>query len=98
MPRMKGCSYGSSRRRRHRRVMHGSGLFDWIKKAHSWIKNNKVISTVGSALSGVPVIGNVAGVVGSIADTLGYGRRRHKRVGGRRRRRQRGGFLGIAGH
>jgi hypothetical protein len=100
MPRKKGCGYGSGRKRRHRRAMHGRGLFSWLKKAHDWVKNNKIISTVGSALSGLPVIGNVAGVVGSVADTLGYGRRRrsHRSIGGRRHRRQRGGFLGIAGH
>lgn len=112
MPRMKGCSYGSGRRR-HRR-MRGSGLMDWLKKGHDWLKSNKVISTIASGLGSIGVPG--AGLVSKVANFAGYGRRRIKggnaysnllRSGvmglasltrGGRRRRLRGGFLGISGH
>ena len=47
---------------------------DALRSAHDWIKKNKIISTVGSALGrvGVPY----AGAIGTAASTLGYGRRR----------------------
>ena len=47
---------------------------DALRSAHDWIKKNKIISTVGSALGrvGVPY----AGAIGTAASTLGYGRKR----------------------
>jgi len=93
------------RRRRVRR--RGAGLLDMLKSAHSFIKNNKIISTVGNALGSVGV--PYASAIGNAASALGYGRRRHvgrpRRVGRplgsgmrtnmRRRRvvRRRGGSL-----
>ena len=72
------------RRRRVRRA-RGGGFMDALRSAHDWIKKNKIISTVGSALGrvGVPY----AGAIGTAASTLGYGRRRRRVV----RRRWRGG-------
>ena len=69
------------RRRRAVRRHMGRGLWDKIKSAHNWIKSNKIISTVGNALSGVPVIGNIAGTIGRTAATFGYGRRRRRTRG-----------------
>ena len=58
------------RRRRVRRA-RGGGFMDALRSAHDWIKKNKIISTVGSALGrvGVPY----AGAIGTAASTLGYG-------------------------
>jgi hypothetical protein len=67
---------GHGRRRR----MRGRGFMDFIGKANSFLKNSKLISTVGSALgaAGVPYAGQIAGVAGK----LGYGRpRRHRGLG-----------------
>ena len=71
------------RRRRVRRP-RGRGFMDAIRSAHDWIKKNRIISTVGSALGkvGVPY----AGAIGTAASALGYGRRR--RVGRPRIRRR----------
>ena len=56
---------------------------DALRSAHDWIKKNKIISTVGSALGrvGVPY----AGAIGTAASTLGYGRRHYRRRVVRRR-------------
>ena len=70
---------------KRRRRKQGRGLWDLIKKGHNWLRSNKIISTVGNALSGVPGIGSIAGTIGRTAATLGYGRRR--RVGRPRVRR-----------
>jgi len=59
-------------KRSHRRRMAGRGILDWLKKAHDFIKNNKVISRVGSALGAVGV--PYASGVSRVASTLGYGR------------------------
>ena len=72
----------------------GRGFFQNIgnalSKAHDWIKSNKIISTVGSALGAVGV--PYAGAIAKGASALGYGRRR--RVGRPRvTRRKRGGNL-----
>ena len=67
------------RTRRPRRVRRrGGGFMDALRSAHDWIKKNKIISTVGSALGrvGVPY----AGTIGTAASTLGYGRRRRRVV------------------
>ena len=57
-----------------RRNMRGAGLWDWIKKGWNWVKDNKILSRGGKALStiGVPY----AGTVGNVAGALGLGRRR----------------------
>lgn len=83
--------YGRRRRPIRRRVVHrrrhGAGFMDALRAAHNFVKSNKIISTVGSALakSNVPYAGQIA----STAAKLGYGRRR-RRVG---RRRHGAGFL-----
>ena len=61
-------------RRRTVRRARGGGFMDALRSAHDWIKKNKIISTVGSALGrvGVPY----AGAIETAASTLGYGRRR----------------------
>ena len=66
-----------------RKTRGGSKFTDFFKRAHSWIKKNKVISRVSGALNkiGVPYTDKIA----SVASTLGYGRRR------------RGGSLRLAG-
>lgn len=70
------------------RKMKGRGLLDWIKKAHSFIKKNKLISRLASGYSqtGLPYAGAV-GIGGSISKQLGYGRRTRGRVVMRRRMR-----------
>jgi hypothetical protein len=74
--------------RRHRKSMHGRGIFDFLKKAHDFLRRHKIISTVGSALSGLhPAIGHIT----TGARALGYGRRRH------RHKMHRGGALKLAG-
>lgn len=62
---------------RPRRRKQGRGLWDLIKKGHNWIKSNKIISTVGNALGSVIPL---AGTIGRTAATMGYGRRRRRRV------------------
>jgi len=78
-------------RRRHRR-MHGGGFLSFLGKANDFLKNSKLVSTVGSALgsAGVPF----ASQIGSVAGSLGYGRRRHRRGGALRLA---GMGLGLAG-
>ena len=66
--------------------MRGRGFMDFVKKVHGFVKDNKIISNVGSALGsmGVPY----AGKIGSVASSLGYGRsgRGLRLAGGYRRR------------
>ena len=72
------------------RRMRGRGLMDFLGKANNFLRNSKLVSTVGSALgaAGVPF----ASQIGSVAGSLGYGRRRRGSglglAGGRRRRRR----------
>ena len=73
--------YGNGRRRRVGRLRttrrhRGGGFLDALKSAHNWIKNNKIISTVSGALSGVPGIGGIASAINKGSLALGYGRRR----------------------
>ena len=76
------------RRRHHLHPMHGKGLFDWIKKAHDFIKKHKIVSRVSGALSHLhPAVG----AVHKISSVAGYGRRR------RRRTHKVGGALRVAG-
>lgn len=73
---------------RRRRRMRGRGLMDFLGKANNFLKQSKLVSSVGSALgaAGVPF----ASQIGSVAGSLGYGRRRRggalRLAGGRRRR------------
>ncbi len=89
--------YGSARRRRVGRP-RGRGIFSSIgnalRGAHDWIKKNKIISTVSGALSGVPGIGNIAGMINKGSTALGYGRRRVTR---RVKRRRVGGAFDFRG-
>lgn len=57
---------------RIRRRMRGSGIWDFVKKVHNFIKSNKIISRVGSALGavGVPYASGIA----TGAKFLGYGK------------------------
>ena len=76
--------YGNGRRRRVGRLRaprrnRGGGFLDSLKSAHNWIKNNKIISTVSGALSGVPGIGGIASAINKGSLALGYGRRRPMR-------------------
>jgi hypothetical protein len=74
-----------SGRRRH---MRGAGLLDWMKRAGSFIKSNKLVSRGLNALSGVvgPQYSGLAKTASGVASSLGYGRRR-----------VRGGALSLAG-
>ena len=72
------------------RRMRGRGVMDWIKKAGGFLQKSKLISTVanGLASAGVPL----AGSIGSVAGSLGFGRRSRRGAGlhlagGRRRMR-----------
>ena len=71
-----GIGLGGRRRRR----MHGRGIMDFLKKAHGFIKDNKLVSRVGSLLGSVGV--PYAGAIAKGAELAGYGRRRHRRRGG----------------
>jgi hypothetical protein len=73
--------------------MHGGGFMDFLGKANNFLRNSKLVSSVGNALgsAGVPF----ASQIGSLAGKLGYGRRHRRRMGagirlagaGRRRHR-----------
>ena len=77
---MLASSYGYGKPKRRRR---GKGkVGDWFKNAFSWIKKNKIVSTVANALA--PVL-PIAGTVGKVAGAAGFGRKR-KRLGARRGR------------
>ena len=72
-------------RRVHR--MRGKGLMSFLGKANNFLRNSKLVSTIGNSLgaAGVPF----ASQIGSVAGSLGYGRRRRGRglrlAGGMRR-------------
>jgi hypothetical protein len=76
-----------------RRVRRGRGIMDMLRKAHSFAKENKLISR---GLSMIPH--KYAKTAGTIASSLGYGMRRVRRTGrarrrvGMRRRRRRVGM------
>jgi hypothetical protein len=53
----------------------GAGFFDWLQKAHDWIKENKIISKVSGALSSVPLLASVVGPINAAATHLGYSER-----------------------
>jgi hypothetical protein len=66
------------RRVSHRRRQRGGAWYDdawsWLKKAHNWVKSNKIVSTVGKPLAAafapeaLPLV--------NAAQMAGYGRRR----------------------
>ena len=60
---------------------------DWIKKAGSWLSNNKLLSGIGSVLT--PIFPEVAGPATAALKAVGLGRRR---------RRIHGGALRLAGY
>ena len=77
------------RRPTRSRRMRGKGkIGDWLRKAHDYIKKNKLISRLatGYSMSGLPY-GAAVGVAGKAAGMLGYGRMRsrvmmRRRIGG----------------
>ena len=74
--------------RRHKRKMRGGSFMSFIRKAHNFIKKNKIISKTGRFLGdefSVPY----ASKIGSVAGKLGYGRRcgGSLRIAGGRRKR-----------
>jgi len=74
----------------------GGAVWDWIKKGHNLIRNNKIISRIGNALgnAGVPYAGNI----GKAAELLGYGRLNMSLGRGRKRlHHYKGGALRLAG-
>lgn len=79
------------RRRRRQRGQKGEGpVLDWLKrtarKAHDFIKDNRLISRGATALA--PALGPYSGTVGNIgriAAVAGYGKK--KRRGGRRKKK-----------
>jgi hypothetical protein len=85
--------YGMGRKRRS---MRGRGLGDWLRRAGSFIKDNKLVSRGLGALAGVvpPQYKGLASGAAGIASQMGLGRRRSRRVskGG-----SLGGALGLAG-
>jgi hypothetical protein len=66
--------------------MRGAGFGEWLGKAFGFLKNNKILSSIGSALT--PIFPEVAGPI-----TAGL-----KAVGMGRRRRHMGGALRLAGY
>lgn len=83
-PRKAGRPKGSTKRKT------AKGLWDTIKKkfsaAKDWLKENKFISknlrTFGSSL---PYIGSFSSPLADLAEKHGYGKRRRRRAGRRRR-------------
>jgi hypothetical protein len=82
MPRLTRRSRMGRGRRRMR--MKGGSVVSWLRKAHDFVKKNKLVSRVAGALAsgGVPY----AKTVGSLASKIGYGRKM-----------KRGGSLRLAG-
>ena len=80
--------------------MRGGALMDWLRKAHSHIKSNKLISKGLKFAVEKKMIpqeyAKYANAASGVAGVLGYGRRRrhHKLV----RRRRHGGALMPAGY
>jgi hypothetical protein len=73
--------------------MSGAGLFDWVSKAFNWIKDNKVISTIGDVVSSIPGMHPLVGTVSGLAKSVGLGRKR----GARTFKRQVGGAIRLSG-
>jgi len=85
----------SHRKRHHlggrRRRMHGRGIMDFLGKANQFLRKNQVVSRVANTLANAGIAPEITGKVGSVASSLGYGRRRHHRM------RHLGGALRLAG-
>jgi hypothetical protein len=62
--------------RRGRRVKRGGSIMGWLKKANTFLRKHKVLSTGASlfAKSGLPYASQI-GQAGKIANMAGYGRR-----------------------
>jgi hypothetical protein len=62
--------------------MHGRGFGSFLSGANKFLKDNQIISKVASAIA--PHLGesgaSLVNKIGSVAGTLGYGRRRHRRM------------------
>lgn len=91
-----GGLLGGSRPRRRggaRMYKKGAGFMDFLSKANSFAKDNKIVSRLAGGLGGLlpGKYGQIAQSIASGADKLGYGRRRR---GGRR---YRGGAIRLAG-
>ena len=67
--------------------MQGSGFFDFLKKAGSWLSKNKILSGIGSVLT--PIAPEIAGPITAGLKAVGLGRR-HRRI--------HGGALRLAGY
>lgn len=98
--------YAYGRRRLHlvggrRRRMRGRGVMDFLKKAHNFVKANQLISKGATALAPIvasrlgPTASGILSKVGSVAGSLGYGRRRRMHRG--RGVHLAGGALRLAG-
>lgn len=61
-------------------IQSGDGLFDFIGNLVKGAQKHKTISNVASGLSksGIPVLSDIAGVVGPIAGALGFGKPKRK--------------------
>ncbi|EGG22071.1 hypothetical protein DFA_01961 [Cavenderia fasciculata] len=67
---------GSSRKQRggNRPIpMQGAGFWYAIKKVNGWLQDTKAISKVAKSLDGVVPF---AGKIGSVAEQMGYGKKR----------------------
>jgi hypothetical protein len=62
-------------------VQDGAGFLDFLGKAVSGARKTKAISKVASGLSksGIPVVSEIAELVGPIAGLLGFGKKPMKR-------------------
>ncbi len=70
---------------RRRRPMKGRGFMDWIKKAHSFVKDNQLISKARKAADAVGITDAIDSKTGGyfskatdLAASKGYGRRRRR--------------------
>ena len=66
-----------------RRRMKGGALPGWLSGVNNFLKNSKIVSGVGNALSGIlpGKFGAAAGTIGGLAQQMGYGRRRRRGAG-----------------
>ena len=81
---------------KHRK--HGTGFFDMIKKAHSFVKDNQLVSkakSIADTLGATAYLDEKTGgnfsKVADLAASKGYGRRRRRGAGRRRVVRRAGG-------
>ena len=71
-------------KKKSRRAMRGRGaLWDYLSKAHSFIKKHKLISTAAKAYSTTPYsYASEIGKIGNLAAQMGYGRKKRVRMVG----------------